>query len=217
MGPVGPAQEIMKKSLAIVATSILVAAIAGVLILRGIPTGKTVSAEEKEGVSAKAAKSLQQKIDDIKKARDIPDRAPGASRVELSEVELESYVLFELKDQIPAQIDSFDVQLEPGTAGAQTQLTFASDATGNPLIDAVVGGTHDLFIKGRLQGSAGRGKFDLEEVRVDGIPVPNILIKALIDKYVKPKYPEVDLSEPFDLPWGIEEIAIDQGKATVAY
>jgi hypothetical protein len=137
--------------------------------------------------------------------------------VELSEAELESYVLFELKDQIPAQMDSFDVQLQPGTVGAQTQLTFASDATGNPLIDVVVGGTHDLFLKGRLQGTEGRGKFDLEEIRVDGIPVPTILIKALLDKYVKPKYPEADLNEPFDLPWGIEEVTLEEGKATVVY
>lgn len=207
----------MKRNVIIAAICVAAAAVAGVLILRDIPGGNTVSAEEKDGVSPKAAKSLQQKIDAIKKARDIPNRAPGASRVELSEAELESYVLFELNDQIPAQMDSFDVQLQPGTVGAQTQLTFASDATGNPIIDAVVGGTHDLFLRGRLQGADGRGKFELEEIRVDGIPVPTILIKALFDKYVKPKYPQADLSEPFDLPWGIEEITIDQAKATVAY
>ena len=204
----------MKKSFAIVAISVLVTAIATVLILRGIPSGSTVSAE---GVSQEAAKALQEKIDAIKAARDNTDRAPGASLVELSEIELESYVLFELKEQIPATMDSFDVQLEPGAVGAQTQLTFASDATGNPIIDAVVGGTHDLFVKGTLKGVAGRGKFELVEIRVDGIPVPNILIGALFERYVKPKYPAADLSEPFDLPWGIEELTIDQGKATVAY
>ena len=207
----------MKKSLAIVAICVVVIAVAGVIVLRGIPAGNTVSAEEKEGVSPEAAKALQEKIDAIKAARDSTDRGPGASLVELSEIELESYVLFELKDQIPATMDSFDVQLEPGAVGAQTQLTFASDATGNPIIDAVVGGTHDLFVKGRLEGVGGRGKFDLVEIRVDGIPVPNILIGALFERYVKPKYPDADLSEPFDLPWGIEELTIDQSKATVAY
>ena len=207
----------MKKTVAIVAITAVVVAVVSVLILRGISGSNTVAAEEKETVSAKSAKSLQQKIDAIKTARDNAGRAPAASRVELSEVEMESYVLFELKDQIPATMDSFDVQLEPGSVAAQTQLTFASDATGNPFIDAVVGGTHDLFIKGNLQAAAGRGKFDLVEIRVDGIPVPHILINALFDKYVKPKYPEADLKEPFDLPWGIEELTIGQGKATVAY
>ena len=207
----------MKKTLAIAAISIVVIAIAGVLVLRGIPAGNTVAAEENETVSAKSAQSLQEKIDAIKAARESVDRAPGATRIELPEIELESYVLFELKDQIPATMDSFDVQLEPGAVGAQTQLTFPSDATGNPIIDAIVGGTHDLFVKGTLEGVDGRGKFELVEIRVDGIPVPNILINALFEKYVKPKYPEADLKEPFDLPWGIEELLIDQGKATVAY
>ena len=207
----------MKKALLIIAICVIVAGVAGVVVVRGIATSSTVAAEENDKVSAKAAKSLQDKIDAIKTARDNPDRAPAASRVEISEVELESYMLFKLKEDIPAQMDSFDVQLEPGTVGAQTQLTFASDVTGNPIIDAVVGGAHDLFVKSSLQGSQGRGKFDLLEVRVDGIPVPKILIQSLFDKYVKPKYPDADLKEPFDLPWGIEELTLEQGKAIVAY
>ncbi|PYS27055.1 MAG: hypothetical protein DMG11_17715 [Acidobacteria bacterium] len=116
------------------------------------------------------------------------------------------------------QIDSIKVQLAPGTIASDTQLTFNSNSTtGNPMVDAFLGGTHNVFIKGKLAGEDGRGKFDLQEVRVDGIPVPKILIETLIDKYVKPKYPQADLKEPFDLPWGIEEITIGQGKATVVY
>ena len=85
------------------------------------------------------------------------------------------------------------------------------------MVDALIGGTHNLSVKGKLVGHDGRGKFDLQEVHVDGIPVPAILIQTLINKYVKPKYPEVDLKEPFDLPYGIEEIKLDPGKATIAY
>ena len=118
----------MKKALLIIAISVTAVAIAGVMVVRVIATSSTVAAEENDKVSAKAAKSLQDKIDAIKKARNNPDRTPAASRVEISEVELESYMLFKLKEDIPAQMDSFDVQLEPGTVGAQTQLTFASDS-----------------------------------------------------------------------------------------
>jgi hypothetical protein len=207
----------MKKVLLIAAICVILVAVAGVFAFREISTTSIVAAEENHTVSAKSAKSLQDKIDAIKHARDNANRAPGASRVEISEIELESYMLFSLKSQIPAQMDSFDAQLQPGTVGAQTQLTFSSDATGNPIIDAVVAGTHDLFVKGSLAGKDGRGKFELLEVRVDGIPMPKVLILSLFDKYVKPKYPEADLKEPFDLPWGIEELALEQGKVTVAY
>ena len=72
-------------------------------------------------------------------------------------------------------------------------------------------------MKGALKASQGRGKFDLLEVRVDGIPVPMILIQSLFDKYVKPKYPDAYLKEPFDLPWGIEELTLEKGKTLVSY
>jgi len=39
----------------------------------------------------------------------------------------------------------------------------------------------------------------------------------LLRKYAKPKYPDVDLNEPFDLPWGIQSIDVGLGKATVTY
>jgi hypothetical protein len=207
----------MKKALAAATIAVVIIVIAGVLVFRGISVGSIVSAREDETVSEKSAKSLQSKIDAIKQAHEENGRAPRASRVEISEIELESYMLFEMKDEIPARMDSFDVQLASGTVAAQTQLTFSSDATGNPLIDAVVGGTHDLFVKGGLSATGGRGKFELLEVRVDGIPVPKILIETLIDKYVKPKYPEIDIDQPFEMPWGIEDLTIDQTKVTILY
>lgn len=201
---------------AVVVVVVVAAAIAGVVVFRSTAEEAGSSRVVNE-VSPKAAKSLQAKIDAIKKAEENADRPPHASRVELSEAELESYVLFSLKENIPARIDSIDVQLTRGTVAADTQITFASSGNGNPMVDALVGGTHNLFVKGKLVGESGRGKFDLEEIRVDGIPVPKILIQTLFDKYVKPKYPDADLKEPFDLPWGIEDLTIEQARAAVAY
>jgi hypothetical protein len=198
--------------LGVVFTSI---AVAGVVVFRTI-AAKDASAVVLE-VSPKAAKSLQQKIDAIKAAENSPQHKPGSSRVQISEAELESYLIYSLQDDIPAKIDSAKVQLSGDTIGLDTQLTFVSNATGNPVVDALVGGTHNLLFRGRLVAEHARGKFDLEDVRVDGIPVPNIFIQTLFKKYVKPKYPEADLNEPFDMPWGIQELKLDNGKATVVY
>ena len=205
-----------KKVVVIGMLGVVVLTIAAVIVFRGI-SAQNVSARVESEVSPKAAAALQEKIDQIKKAQKDPDRPERASRVELPEVELESYVLYALKDDIPVQIDSIDVQLGQDTIGADTQLTFASNGTGNPIVDSLFGGTHNLFVKGKLAGENSRGRFDLEEIRVDGIPVPKILIQTLFDKFVKPKYPDADLKEPFDLPYGIEELKLEQGKATVVY
>src|SRR5262245_21058210 len=203
----------MKKIASVGVAGLLVIAIAGVIV--------TIAAKEeprkKTQASEKAAKSLQQKINAIQNAEEDPKHKSGSTRVEVSDVELESYLLYSLKEDIPAQIDSADVQLAQDTVALDTQITFNSNATGNPVVDALVGGTHNLFVKGKLVGQEGRGKFDLQDVRVDGIPVPNVLIQALIKKYVKPKYPEVDLNEPFDLPWNIQELKLEEGKAVVFY
>ena len=205
----------MKKIASIGIAGLLVSAIAGVIVFG------TIAAKEEPRkntqVSEKAAKSLQQKIDAIQNAENDPKHKPGSSRVEVSDVELESYLLYSLKEDIPAQIDSADVQLATDTVALDTQITFSSNATGNPVVDALVGGTHNLFVKGKLVAREHRGKFDLLEVRVDGIPVPNLLIQSLMKRYVQPKYPDVDLNEPFDMPWGIQELKLEQDKAIAIY
>jgi hypothetical protein len=205
----------MKKIASVGVAGLLVIAIAGVIVFG------TIAAKEEPRkntqVSEKAAKSLQQKIDAIQNAENDPKHKPGSTRVEVSDVELESYLLYSLKEDIPAQIDSADVQLAQDTVALDTQITFSSNATGNPVVDALVGGTHNLFVKGKLVAREHRGKFDLLEVRVDGIPVPNLLIQSLMKRYVQPKYPDVDLNEPFDMPWGIQELKLEQDKAIAIY
>jgi hypothetical protein len=204
----------MKKIVSIGLLGFVVIAIAGVIVLRTIAAKAPTKSGE---VSLKAAKLLQQKIDAIKAAEDNPSHKRGSTRIEITESELESYLLYSLKEDIPAQIDSAKVQLGQDTVSLDTQITFTSNATGNPVVDAVVGGTHNLYLKGKMVGQQGRGRFDLEDIRVDSIPVPNVLIQTLIKRYVKPKYPDVDLNEPFDIPWGIDEIKVEEGKATIVY
>jgi hypothetical protein len=204
----------MKKWTLVGVSGLALLAIAGGIVFYGVAAN---SESRSHDISEKAAKSLQSKIDAIKKASDNPNHKRGSARVQLSESELESYVFYSLKDDIPAHIDSVEVQAGEDTVGCDTQITFNSNATGNPVFDTLVGGTHNLSLKGKLIARDSRGRFDLQEVRVDGIPVPNVLIQALIKRYVKPKYPEVDLNEPFDLPWDIQEVKLEPGKATVVY
>ncbi len=202
----------MKKAVWIAALALLAGA-GGIVAVRGF---FVESASAQIEVSEGTAQVLQNKIDRIQGAENgAGTRAPAS--VEVSEVELESYVLYFLRQDIPARMDSIDVQLTPGTVAADTKMTFGTNPTSNPLIDVLVSGTHKLFVKGKLAAHGGMGNFSLEEARVDGIPVPIVLIETLVDKYVKPKYPDVKLDEPFEMPWGIEELSITNGKATIVY
>ena len=190
-----------------------VIAIAGVVVFRGIAAKEAGKSE----VSPRAAKALQEKIDTVQAAASSPSHKRGSSHVEVSESELESYLIYSLQEDIPAKIDSAMIELGTDTIALDTQLTFSSNATGNPVVDALVGGTHNLFFKGKLVAREAVGKFDLQEIRVDGIPVPNIFIQTIFKKYVKPKYPDADLNEPFDMPWGIQALKLEPHKGTVVY
>jgi hypothetical protein len=203
----------MKKVVAFGMAGFAVIAIAGVIGFRGMAAKEPGKLE----VSPRVAKSLQEKIDAVQAAQNSPSHKHGSSHVDVSETELESYLIYSLQEDIPAKIDSAMIELGTDTISLDTQLTFSSNATGNPVVDALVGGTHNLFFKGKLVAREAAGKFDLQEIRVDGIPVPNIFIQTLFKKYVKPKYPDADLNEPFDMPWGIEELKIVPHKATVVY
>ena len=201
----------MKKTACLVAAVVLVA-VSAILALKFF-SAEPVSAQN--AVSERTSKVLQAKIDAIQAAEKAGNQT--GRTVEVTEPELESYVLYGLKEEIPARVETIDVQLTEGAVAAETRLTFPADATGNILVDAFVSGTHTFFLKGKIAAAAGRGRFELVEVKVDGIPVPNVLVETLVAKYVTPKYPEVDLSEPFPMPWGMESLSILPGKATVTY
>jgi hypothetical protein len=187
--------------------------VAAVILFSRTPA---ISIQAQNNASDKAAKSLQQKIDAIMAAEEKGNgRSPETLTV--SEEELSSYVLLNMRDEIPARIDSMRVQLTEGAVAADTRLTFGPDSTGKPLVDVLIAGTHDLFVKGKLTASSGRGRFELQEVKVDGIPVPMILIETLIARYVNPEYPDVDLNKDFQMPWGIDALTITPGKATIVY
>ena len=168
-------------------------------------------------VSPRDAESLKAKLDAIRSAADSA-RTGGESVVEVSEAELEAYVIHAMRDKIPVRVESIDIQLEPGSVSAATQVTLDS-AEGDPdrLVEDLIGSTHDFYVRGRLAARDRRGKFDLEEVRVDGIPIPSVVILALFERFVTPRYSSADLSQPFDLPWGIQEIVITPGRSDIRY
>ena len=120
-----------------------------------------------------------------------------------------------LRPEIPVPMDSIKVQLSPGTISAETRMTFAN-ATGNVLYDLLISGSHTLLLKGALSGTGGMGKFNLQDTLVwMGCCCPRALVDLLIKKYAKPKYLDVDLNKPFKLPYGINAIAIENGKASI--
>src|SRR5438552_901376 len=100
----------MKRVVLIVAGCLVLLLVAGGIAFYGTAAGR--QSHSSKNVSERAAQSLQWKIDAIKKAADTPGHKHGSERAQLSEGELQSYVFYSLKNDIPAQLDSVAVTLE---------------------------------------------------------------------------------------------------------
>jgi hypothetical protein len=169
-------------------------------------------------ISPAAADSLGGKIQAILRAEGSSDRESSEDSVSVSEVEMESFVLYWMVDEIPPLVESIDVTVTEASISAAAQLTFDEEnSSGNSIVDGLLGGTHEFFVRGALQGQDGRGAFELLEVRVDGLGVPLFIVDLLVVAFVTPRFPDVDLNEPFDLPWGIESLLFSDGALSVGY
>ena len=177
------------------------------------------SSESPPDLNLEAANSLFDKIIAIRNAENSSTRSlDEATTILVTETEMESFVFFSMGDEIPARVDSIDVTVGAGTIAAATELTFDSEeSSGNPIVDLLLESPHSLFVRGALEGHAGEGTFELQQVRVDGFPVPIVIVEVLIDRYVNPRFPEVDLDEGFLIPWSIEEIVLTPDGAEITY
>jgi hypothetical protein len=49
---------------------------------------------------------------------------------------------------------------------------------------------------------------DVEEVRVSGIPLTGSALDLVIDYYLRPRYPDVAIGEPFELRHNVDRLDI---------
>jgi len=169
-------------------------------------------------ISPAAADSLGRKINAIRLVEYSPERRASQDSLTVSDVEMESFVLYWMADEIPPRVESIDVTVEDGLISTDAELTLDEDnSSGNAVVDSLLGGTHRLRIGGALKGQDGKGEFELREVWIDGFRIPLFVVDLIVVGFVTPRYPEVDLDEPFDLPWGIDEIQLTSGLATIGY
>lgn len=174
--------------------------------------------QEFDEISPAAAESLASKIAAVQAAESDSTRIRGADSLEVGEVEMESFVLYWMEEEIPPRVESIDVVVKDGVISAQAELTFDEEnRTGNLIVDTLFSGTHRFYAEGALRGAEGRGEFQLRLVRVDELTVPLVVIDVLVARFVTPQYPDVDLDEPFALPWGVDEIRLVPGRAEIKY
>src|SRR5258708_709135 len=82
--------------------------------------------------SFKLAEGLQRKIEAMKAKQAMTNAKGRLDQLEVSHVEVESYILFLLQQKkIPAKLDSVDVQFVPADLAVDTQITLGPNTTGS--------------------------------------------------------------------------------------
>jgi hypothetical protein len=150
-------------------------------------------------------------------------KKPVSLRTAMSEAEVNSYLAYALAEELPAGVTDLYVTIEgdgrlSGQAIVDLNRVKAERSSGgwlDPL--AYLGGKAPVTAVGALHTSGGTARLELESTTVSGVPVPKVLLQALVSHYTRTsENPDgISLDDTFKLPAGIREIQVGKGEAVV--
>jgi hypothetical protein len=145
---------------------------------------------------------------------------PAAS-LTFSGTEVNAWIAAELAAHSASGVESIKAELLEGRVSGTAQLDFdalrrSSHRPLPPLTEYLLTGKHELRVEGTLSGSGGTGRFGLESVEVDGLPIPPLLRDLLLRVLLRGRYPALDIDSLFDLPYSIDTLRVQPGRITVA-
>jgi hypothetical protein len=172
-------------------------------------------------VSQEDGNRLQAKIDAIMKngAAD----PPKARKFSIAEREVNSYLVFNLKEKIPKGLAEPEITMVGDGALTARVLVDMDEVKrrrqSRSVIDPLnyLSGQVPLNARGLLRTREGRGQFYLRSADIGGVPLPKPVLQELIGYFSRtPQSPNgFDIDAPFDLPSKIREISVGAGESVV--
>lgn len=146
----------------------------------------------------------------------------SAQTTQLSDVEVNSYLRYNIKDQVPVGIaEPTLTALGDGRVrgGAVIDLDAVRSSKQRGWTDPMgyLRGQLPLTASGVLVTQNGIGRFQLESAEISGITVPKSLVQELLSYYSRSaENPNgIGIDDPFELPARIKEIRVGKGEAMV--
>jgi hypothetical protein len=148
--------------------------------------------------------------------------APGAQTTQLTDTELNAYLRFQLRGQVPVGIVEPTLNaLGDGrvAGGALIDLDAVRKSRKRGWTDPLsyLSGQMPLAATGVLSTQNGIGRFQLESASISGVTIPKSLVQELLTHYSKSaENPSgIGIDDPFELPAKIKEIRVGKGEALV--
>ena len=190
--------------------------------LAGVAIALTASGNAQVRTSKRDAVTMKQKVAAIAAHGERP--TPQGRRTTVTENEVNSYLTFELGDNLPTGVVQPSVTaLGTGQVSgrAVVDLDAVRKAAGNSagLFDlrSYLTGQVPVTATGLLRTNNGRARFELQSASVGALPIPKLLLQEIVAYYSKsPSNPSgISLDDEFELPARIREIQVERGQAIV--
>jgi len=161
------------------------------------------------------ADSLQRKLDHIQHNGKLahPDQTPTV----MTEDEINDYFAagrVKLPDGVKKVTFQFQSGIITGLATVDFDEIRAGQRSSNPLL-SLFNGTHNVRVEADAAASGGKGKVHVRTVSIDGIAVPRMALEYFVNKYIKPKYPNIGIDSEFQLSDKIDIAIVGYHKLTV--
>jgi hypothetical protein len=163
------------------------------------------------GLIASAERKLQHL--ESNGAQSAPDPAP----TEFTEAEVNAYVASG-NVKLPVGVQSVTFQEQPqiviGTSRVDFDQLKAGKNSYNPLL-SVFSGVHDVVVTAHARGEHGQGLVHVDSVSLDGVDVPQFALQLFVEKFLKPRYPDVGIDSRFALPDRVDTVVVGLHKISV--
>ncbi len=142
---------------------------------------------------------------------------PDPSTTEFSEQEINAYFASG-NVKLPIGVQSVVFQEQPGMVIGTSRVDFDQLKAGknsyNPLL-SIFSGLHEVVVTTHAYGAKGEGLVHVDSVSLDGVEVPQFVLELFVEKYLRPKYPNIGLDSRFALPARVDAATVGLHRVTV--
>jgi len=142
---------------------------------------------------------------------------PDPSPTEFTEQEINAYFASG-NIKLPAGVQSVIFQEQPqivvGTSRVDFDQVKAGKNSYNPLL-SVFSGVHEVVVTAHAYGARGEGVVHVDAVSLDGVEVPKFVLALFVEKYLKPRYPNIGIDSRFALPARVDTAIVRLHKVSL--
>jgi hypothetical protein len=160
-----------------------------------------------------AAQRFQNKLDFIEKNAHSQPVQPKSTQINADEV---NAWFAEGGYKLPVGVQKVIFHSQADTILANATVDFDAIKEGkrnlNPLL-SMFSGVHDVKVTAAATASSGQGHVNIQTVSIDDIEVPHMALQLFVNKYLKPKYPDLGLENTFQMPYRIDSATVGNDTA----